>query len=186
VTDAVIDVASAADLVAVMRADAEVVSQAIASLPREAKQRARTVLWRAFALIDGAGGDDEAGSGSPAHAPSVADLLPAALELAELRRAIGDGFPCGIGRLHQVRIARPLPDRIVPLAGPRKTAHVARAVASHFRARVALTESRIAWFEERANKRPPTHVATVRQPDEAKEARDALELLVRKGRSKFS
>jgi BMFP domain-containing protein YqiC len=177
----VIEAAQVDALVAVMRADAEVVARAIAVLPREVKQQARTVLWRAFALIDVGGGDDAA-----APAPVLADLLPAAFELADLRRASGDSFPCGILRLCQVRLARPLPDRILPLAGPRKTARVADAVASHFRARVALTEARIAWFEARANKTPPTHVATVRQPDEAKEARDALELLVRKGRSKFS
>ena len=170
-------------LAEVVRADAEAIAALVqtAALPKEIKARARAALWRAFAALEPAPPEEAA----PA-APEATDWQLIAAELEQVRSLCGDRPLAGVRRLHLVRIARPLPDRILPIPSSVQTDHLARRVARRFRMPVALTPARLAWFEARSSKESPSHVATVRQPDASKESRDSLELLVRTGRSKFS
>jgi hypothetical protein len=111
-----------------------------------------------------------------------------------LRRELGDDRGAGVLRLRHVLIRKPMPERPRPIAAATITEGTARQVARHFSVRVAVDRRRLEWFEARCRDQDPTRVAKVRQPDDAakngqtvkKDARESLELLVKRGPSRFS
>lgn len=169
---------------AVLQHDAERVAQLLRQplASREQRQAARAQLWQAFALLEAPAGDDAA-------AATDADVAKTLHDLEMLRTALGDRSPAGIRPLQRVWIRSPLPERLVLPVSARGTDQLARAVARHFTAAVALTAQRLAWFEKRCAQADPTRVAMVRQPEDAKTSRlsaTELALLVKKGPSRFS
>lgn len=165
---------------------------------RELRQKARSLLWRAYALLDAvaaamaaaegeaSGLPIEAQGAGPAPDPNDARVLQA--ELESLRRDLGEKQGDGVRPLQQVWMRTPMPARLdFSLPSVRLTETVVRSAHRHFRARVAMTAARLAWFDARCSEQTaPTRVATVRQPDTATSSRDSLELLVKVGKSKFS
>lgn len=167
-----------------MQQDAACVAQLLRGpgVSREQRQAARSQLWHAFALLQAQERDD---------APQSTDqeFLDALMNLEALRTRLGDRAPWGVRKLHEVWIRSPMPERLLLPASARSTAHLTRAVERHFAATVALTAGRLAWFDKRCAQADPTHVAVVRQPDDAKTSRlsgSELSLLVKKGPSRFS
>lgn len=134
----------------------------------------------------GAPEDSDASAESAEASPaSASDLRALADRCAEALRRCGDDRGAGARPIGQMRIHRPFADRVVVPPSARQTDQLARKVAGHFRARLALTEARLKWFEDRANSQAPTSVAQVRQPDGDKD-RLGLELLRKRGTSRYS
>lgn len=166
----------------VLQADAEQIGSLLGGgrVARELRQAARAQLWQAFALV-------ELAAQGQAVAPDALRTLRDGLE--QLRRSLGDGSPAGIRPLQQVWIRKPLPPRLVLPASARATQRLVQLVEGHFSAAVALTPARLDWFDRRCSQADPTHVAQVRQPDDAKTSRlsaGEMALLVKKGPSRFS
>ena len=78
-----------------------------------------------------------------------------------------------------------MPDRVAVPPSSRQTDALARKIIHNFSAFVALTPARLKWFDDRAAQSSPTRVAQVKQPAGDQE-RQALELLRKAGKSKFS
>jgi hypothetical protein len=157
------------------------------SPPTETEDEGQEELGQA-----GEAGEADAAAGSEATAEAPEALPPSASELrvlaeqcAEALRRCGDDRGAGARPIGQVRIHRPFADRVVVPPSARQTDQLARRVARHFKARLALTEARLKWFEDRANSQAPTSVAQVRQPDGDKD-RLGLELLRKRGTSRYS
>lgn len=165
---------------AVAQADAARLAQLLqqGKVARELRPSARALLAEAWRALS----EPEEPSTPPVAAAVIAGL---ARDLEAMLRQCGDDHGAGARPLQQVRVARPLPDRVAVPPSARQTESLARAVGDHFRARVALTADRLAWFETRSSQQPPTQVATVKQPDGEPERAD-LELLRKAGKSKFS
>lgn len=120
-----------------------------------------------------------------ATAAQFTQLLELTRQLEAVLRKLGDDRGSAARRLQDVRIARPMPDRVAVPPSARQTANLTAAVARHFSAYVALTAARLDWFERRCTQSMPTHVAVVKQPVGEKERID-VELLRKAGKSKFS
>ena len=166
----------------VLQADAEQIGALLGQgrVAREQRQTTRARLWQAFALLE------QAGQGQAVEPVALTDLRA---DLEALRRSVGDGWPAGILPLQQVWIRKPLPPRLTLPACARATHRLVRLVEGHFAAAVALTPQRLDWFDRRCGQADPTHVAQVRQPDDAKTSRlstSEMALLVKKGPSRFS
>lgn len=132
-----------------------------------------------------AGAAEVAAEPAEAAPPSTSELRQLAERCAEALRRCGDDRGAGARPIGQMRIHRPFADRVVVPPSARQTDQLARRVAGHFKARLALTEARLKWFEDRANSQAPTSVAQVRQPDGDKD-RLGLELLRKRGTSRYS
>jgi hypothetical protein len=170
---------------AVLAEDAAFVGAAVrsAQVDKGLRQKARTVLWQAYAILEPAEVDETAGEVA-AEPVQPAELLALLHALAALRTELGDAG-AGIKRLQDVWIHKPHPERPLPIEAARATERTARTVVKHFTVRVAVDKKRMAWFEARCSEQDPTRVAKVRQPDE-KDNREPMELLVKKGHSRFS
>ena len=159
----------AAPLRAVLDADLAQLAARWAELPRPARPAARSLLWRGYRAIADA---RVARSSLCDVAAAVAGLLrslPAPALLPAYRMRPRPPWP---------QILRPT------LVGDRAAAWQTR-LDRRWRVPVALSPERLAWFDQRVAARAPTQVATVRQPTEAG-SRDALELVHKRGRSRFS
>lgn len=175
--------ASVTDWRQVLAQDAAFVGTAVrsAGVDKGLRQKARAILWRAFALLEPP--EVEEGAEPP---PTVepGEILALLREVESLRHELGDAG-AGIRRLREVLIRTPHPEKPLPIEAARATERTARAVLRRFSVRVALDKKRMAWFEARCSEQDPTRVAKVRQPDE-KDNREPMELLVKKGQSRFS
>ncbi len=125
------------------------------------------------------------GAGEPSAGPNADELRRLAGLCAEALRRCGDDRGAGAWPIGRLRIGRPFVDRVSVPPSARQTDQLALRVTRHFKARLALTEARIKWFEDRANSQAPTSVAQVRQPAAEKE-RLGLELLRKRGTSRYS
>jgi hypothetical protein len=157
------------------------------SPPTETEEEAQDELGQGSEGEEpGAPEDSEASAESAgASPPRASELRALADRCTEALRRCGDDRGAGAWRIGQMRIHRPFADRVVVPPSARQTDQLAQRVARHFKARLALTEARLKWFEDRANSQAPTSVAQVRQPDGDKD-RLGLELLRKRGTSRYS
>ncbi|MBI5609802.1 MAG: hypothetical protein HY902_13100 [Deltaproteobacteria bacterium] len=181
------------DRVAALHADAAKLAEYARgpAIDKALRQEIRGVLWQVHsALFPPEPEPDEV-----APAPDAPDAEPAGPDLAQvgallaqtgtLLRQLGDDRGKGARRIGDMRIAEPLPDRVMVPPSSRQTDKLAQTVQRHFRARMALTDERLGWFEQRTQQNSPTSVATVKQPEGDADRLD-LELLRKEGRTKFS
>jgi hypothetical protein len=186
---------------ALLQADATrlgaLVQQAV--LDKAERQTVRALLWRVYAAVEAAtpataddDGDLTAEARPEPPTPAAPPGLHRAAAVALLRelegwlRRLGDDRGAGAKRLRDVRVQKPLADRVRLPPSARQTQHLAAAVDGHFRTRLALTDERLAWFEARVAPAAPTSVATIKPPAETDTERLDLELLRKAGRTKFS
>jgi hypothetical protein len=181
------------DWLEVLRADAAFVAEALRTsasrLPagampdpevlRELRAPARTALWQAYAYLEPA--DDADPTSLTADG-----LWQATQALASLRRQLGDDRGAGAKPIAEVWVRTPFPERPQVIAGARRAEGSLERLTARWRVRVAVDRDRLAWFEARCQESNPTRVATVRAPSTEQSNRDSLELLVRKGPTKFS
>lgn len=176
---------------ALLAVDAERLAQLARDprVDRALRGELRPLLWQLWQTLtppaEDASGEGADGAQDAAPPLSVAELRALVERCAEALRRCGDDRGAGARPIGQVRIHKPFGDRVVVPPSARQTARLALTVAGHFKARLALTEARLKWFEDRANSQAPTSVAQVRQPDGDKE-RLGLELLRKRGTSKYS
>lgn len=184
-----------ADWLALLQADAARLSTLVqsAALDKDSRQAVRALLWRVYVAVEppaaeDADGVDAAPEGGPATAPPLDPDTAWALlrELEAWLRRLGDDRGAGAKKIKDVRVQKPLAERVAVPPSSRQTQHLAAAVDGHFRTRLALTDQRLAWFEARVAPAAPTSVATVKPPAEADAERLDLELLRKAGRTKFS
>lgn len=156
-------------------------------LDRALRAELRPLLWQLWQVASPAQPEsaDEAGEEPAAAAPTLAELQALVRASSEALRRCGDDRGGGARPIQHMRIHKPFADRVVLPPSARQTQRLAQTVARHFSARLALTEARLKWFEDRANSTAPTSVAQVRQPEADKE-RLGLELLRKRGQSKYS
>lgn len=156
-------------------------------LDRALRAELRPLLWQLWQIASPSQPEsaDEAGEEPAVAAPTLAELQALERASSEALRRCGDDRGGGARPIGHMRIHRPFADRVVLPPSTRQTHRLAQVVARHFSARLALTEARLKWFEDRANSTAPTSVAQVRQPDADKE-RLGLELLRKRGQSKYS
>ena len=124
-----------------------------------------------------------------AYQQLAAEVLDPNLLLALTREVQNALQPLDAGRPPQtvwaMRTTRVWPEAL------RRTIVADRVVAwqlrfdRRWRVRMALSAARLAWLEAHIAKQSPTQVATVRAPDE-KPSRESLELLHKRGRTRFS
>ncbi|MBM4344410.1 MAG: hypothetical protein FJ100_13660 [Deltaproteobacteria bacterium] len=186
---------SVAALRAVLGTDAQRLGELLQSgvgdkLARQAARAALVAAWHQLASMDDVEAQGDSGTGALPQAlpdrPADPQGLRTACALVEASlRQLGDDRGAAVRPLQQVRVARPLPDRVAVPPSSRQTDALARSVDRHFKARVALTPERIKWFDDRAAQTPPTRVAEVKPPEGEQERQD-LELLRKAGKSKFS
>lgn len=175
------------DWLEVLRADAAFVAGALSSPTslrdpgglRDLRPAARTALWQAYAYLEPADDADPA-------ALTAEGLWQATQALADLRRQLGDDRGAGARPIAEVWLRTPFPERPQVIAGALRAEVSLERLTARWRVRVAIDRERLAWFEARCQESNPTRVATVRAPSTEQSNRDALELLVRKGPSKFS
>ncbi len=155
---------------AVLRHDAELLAARLPEMPRADRPAARQLALRAWRLLDD----------PKPKAPALLALL------GELHAVLGVrelGKPAMA--VWRMRATQPWPEVL------RRTLVADRVVAwqrrfdQRWQARVALSAARIDWLEARVAGRAHTQVATVRAPTESP-GREPLELLHKRGRSRFS
>ncbi len=170
---------------AILADDAAFIAAAVRlpSVDKTLRQKARGLLWQAWALVQPPEPEPDADAvATPPPEPS--EILALLRTLMQLRIDLGDAG-AGIRPLRQVLLRKPHPERPLPIEAARATERTARGVLGHFAVRVGIDAKRLAWFEARCSEQDPTRVAKVRPPDE-KDNRQPLELLVKKGQSRFS
>lgn len=188
-----------AEQVAILRLDAARVAELVAKPGRDKglRQRARQALWKAYAVLEAheraealaePGVDlDDPTLAAEEPLPEPAEILAILQELERLLRQMGDAAGAGARPLREVLVRQPMPERVPLPASAVVTGHLTRQVEGHFRVRVALTPSRLKWFDARCNESDPTRIATVRQPEsKTGDEREALELIHKNGRTRFS
>ena len=152
-------------LVAVVRAEAELLATRLPHLARDERAQARQVLWVAWQALDAPRPKRQV-LGSVAHALvpwRQADAIASAWTLRKLRP-------------HPTFIRRTLVGD--PASG------WANHLTHRWQPRLALSPTRLAWWEARLTGEVPVHAASIRTPE--KQDRQALELLHKRGRSRFS
>jgi len=182
------------DRTAALQADAAMLAEYVRNpgVDKLIRQEIRSVLWQVHAALfppEPEPDDESEQSGEAAEAqPAVPDAAQLSALLAQtgaLLRQLGDDRGKGARRIGDLRIAEPLPDRVMVPPSSRQTDKLAQTVQRHFRARMALTDERLGWFEQRTQQNSPTSIATVKQPEGDADRLD-LELLRKAGRTKFS
>lgn len=151
---------------------------------RQAGRAALAAAWHVLAEQEATDADAVVESVTP-KAAALAELRGACALVEGSLRQLGDDRGAAARPLQQVRVARPMPDRVAVPPSSRQTEALATQIDRHFKARVALTPERIKWFDDRAAQTPPTRVAEVKPPEGEQERQD-LELLRKAGKSKFS
>ena len=159
-----------AALQAILQLDGARLAALLPTMPRAERPEARQLAVRVWQEL-------EAATANPQN------LLALTLELQQLLSPMDAGKPAT--PVWSMRTARPLPEVL------RRTLVADRVIGwqarfdRRWQVRVALTAERMAWLQARVAARAPTQVATVRQPDEA-QSRESLELLHKRGRTRFS
>lgn len=174
--------------VAVLQADAARLAELLKAdhVDKATRQAVRSVLWRVFAVLTPPPEDEAEVPAAPEqNVPTPAVLLELVREVETWLRKLGDDRGSGAKKIKDVRVQRPLADRVAVPPSSRQTQKLADAVGDHFKTRIALTDERLQWFEGRVAPSAPTAVATVKQP-EGDADRLELELLRKAGKSKFS
>lgn len=182
--------APAAALRAVLQVDAERLGGLlrVGRGDKPARQAARAALataWQFLAVQDSVDGEAGEQTAAATSSSDLADLRSACALVEASLRQFGDDRGAAVRPLQQVRVARPMPDRVAVPPSSRQTDALVRCVDQHFKAHVALTPERVKWFDDRAAQMAPTRVAEVKPPDAEQERQD-LELLRKAGKSKFS
>ncbi len=184
------------DRVAALHADAAKLAEYARNpgVDKAVRQEIRTVLWQVHTALFPPESDEPAAPEAPptaeetapaAAGPDPAQITALLAQTGALLRQVGDDRGKGARRIGDFRIAEPLPDRVMVPPSSRQTDKLAQSVQRHFRARMALTDERLGWFEQRTQQNSPTSVATVKQPEGDADRLD-LELLRKAGRTKFS
>ncbi len=176
--------AAAGDRAAALLADAGTLAEYARdlALDRQIRQQIRDVLWRVHTALQPPEPEPEA---EALREPDPTTLPTLLAQTEALLRLVGDDRGKGARRLAEVRIAKPFRDCIMGPPSARQTEKLATRVQQHFRARMAVTDARLAWFEQRTQQNSPTSVATVKQPAGDTD-RLSLELLRKAGKSKFT
>lgn len=157
-------------LQAILRHDAERLAAVVAALPREVRPDARKLAVRVWQELDAR--NSKAGS-----------VLALALELQALLRSVDAGKPPR--SIWQMRMARPWPEALRRTLVAERLGTWQQHLEQKWQVRLALSAARLAWLDARMAQRTSTSVAVVRQPQDDR-GRDCLELLHRRGRSRFS
>lgn len=184
------------DRVAALHADAAKLAEYArnTAVDKLVRQEIRTVLWQVHTTLfppepdQGDEAEPDAATEAmdqPPPGPDPAQIAALLAQTGALLRQVGDDRGKGARRIGDLRIAEPLPDRVMVPPSSRQTDKLAQTVQRHFRARMALTDERLGWFEQRTQQNSPTSIATVKQPEGDADRLD-LELLRKAGRTKFS
>ena len=158
-----------AALQAILRQDAERLATVVGQLPRGDRALARTLARRAWQALEIETADDA--------------LLAVTLDVQAVLAAIDGGKP--LQPVWQMRVQRPWPEVLRRTLVADRVLAWQRRFDARWRVRVALSAARLQWLEARVAERAPTQVATVRAPEETQN-RESLELLHKRGRSRFS
>ena len=159
-----------AALLAIVALDLARLTLLVPQLPRADRPHARNLALRAYQELEAATPDDLA-------------LLALLLEVQGVLAPFDAGRPPQT--VWTMRASRVWPETL------RRTIVADRVLAwqtrfdRRWRVRMAMSAARLAWLESRMAERAPTQVATVRAPEE-KENRESLELLHKRGRTRFS
>ncbi len=154
----------------ILQQDAERLAALTPHLPRPERSEARQLTLRVWQALD-------------AQVTEPAQVLALTLELQHTLSPIDAGKPAQ--PVWQMRTARPLPELLRKTLVADRVAGWQARFDRRWQVRVALSAVRLKWLESRVAERAPTHVATVRQPEEAQN-RESLELLHKRGRTRFS
>ena len=176
-----------AALVAILQEDAERIA-ALARLRRgERADRlaARLLLARVYAVLEPLAVDHP----TSADAPDPVALAAIAVEVAALRRRLaGPGWQI-LRPIGEVWIREPYPEFFMRPSGATGAQRLATQREAQFSLKLALNDQRIAWMEKRCTADQPGLLRPVRTPkagDGHRLGASELELLRKRGRSKFS
>ena len=178
----------AQSLARLLRDDAEAVAGLLRQRrgDREQRREARALLAASFALMPAPSGEDP--DATPT-APDPEALLAAALAMARTRRALGDDARSSAWPIGKLWIRAPMPQRLLTLVFVAQRERLVAAIEQKLDVPLALSEARIAWAEARCNVEQPGVVREVRTADSPESERllaSELELLRKRGRSRFS
>jgi len=165
-------VTGAAAWLAILADDAAFIAAAVRlpNVDRHLRQKARGLLWQAWAVIQPTEPDPDLPSLPPTE---PAELLALLRTLSQLRAELGDAG-AGIRPLWRVLLRKPHPERPLPIEAARATEQTARKVLEHFMVRVGIDAKRRAWFEARCSERDPTRVAKLAPPQRNRYAAAAV------------
>jgi len=159
-----------AALAQILRLDVERLVALTPQLPRELRGQARGLALRAWQGLE-------------------AETQDGAALLSVLNDMHGLLAPTDAGRttmtVWQMRVAKPEPERMRRTLVADRVAQWQARFDRRWQVRLAVSAARLQWLESRVAERAPTQVATVRQPEVA-QGRDSLELLHKRGRTRFS
>jgi hypothetical protein len=159
-----------AALLAILGLDVARLALLLPQLPRADRPHLRNLTLRAYQELEAVTQDDVA-------------LLALTLEVQGALMPFDSGQPPQT--VWTMRTSHIWPESL------RRTIVADRVVAwqtrfdRRWQVRMALSAARLAWLESRVAERAPTQVATVRAPEE-KQNRESLELLHKRGRTRFS
>lgn len=152
----------------ILGADAEKLAAELQNLPRNERARARTALWQAYQELE-----------QPKLRKKA--LLTSLVAIGNLMKLLEKPLPLTVWQMRQMQ---PYPEVLRRTLVADRVLGWKQRYDLRWQVRMALSARRLAWWENRLGGKPPTHVATVREPE--KQDRDALELLHKRGRSRFS
>ena len=157
-------------LEAIVRQDLARLALVLPQLPRAQRPDARTLMLRAYQALE-------------AETPGAADLLLLTLEVQQTLAPLDAGQPAQ--SVWHMRATHVWPETLRRTIVADRVLVWQRRFDQRFRVRMALSAARLAWLESRMSERSPTQVATVRAPEETQN-RESLELLHKRGRTRFS
>ena len=160
----------ASALHAIVRHDAERLAALMAQIPRAERPDARQLALHAWQELE-------------AETPSEPRLLTLAQALYTTLAPLDAGRPPLT--VWQMRTARPLPEALRRTLVADRVLGWQQRFDRRWQVRMAMSAARLQWLESRVTERAPTQVAMVRPPEEAQN-RESLELLHKRGRTRFS
>ncbi len=155
---------------AILRQDAERLAVLMPLVPRAERADARQVAVRAWQELH-------------ADAHSEANVRALVLELQKRLAGLDAGKPAH--SVWRMRIVRPMPEFLRRTVVADRVLTWQRRLERRWQVGLALSAARLAWLDARVAECAPTRVAAIRPPEKASN-RVSLELLHKRGRTRFS